>query len=617
MLLRATSQLRNDLARVTIRNAVKTNVIRCLTTRRFHRKSQPRSQGCNFLRSTCPWRQQFRFYADYPDHVKVTLPALSPTMETGTIISWQKKEGDKLNEGDLLAEIETDKATMGFETPEEGYLAKIVVPAGTKNISIGSLVCIIVEQQSDVAVFKDFKDDGTAVSPTPAAPATAAAPPPPPPAAPRAASTPAFRFYADYPDHVKVTLPALSPTMETGTIISWQKKEGDKLNEGDLLAEIETDKATMGFETPEEGYLAKIVVPAGTKNISIGSLVCIIVEQQSDVAVFKDFKDDGTAVSPTPAAPATAAAPPPPPPAAPRAASTPAVAPSVPTSAGDRIFASPMAKRLAAERGLSLQGLKGSGLFGSITSKDLDGASPASAGSPGIAFAGGVDIPVSSIRGVIAKRLLESKQTIPHYYLSIDVRMDSALAIREQFNKMLEKEKVKLSVNDIIIKAIAMACKKVPECNSAWMGNVIRQYDNVDVSVAVSTDAGLITPIVFGADWKGLVEISKDVKALAAKAREGKLQPQEFQGGTITISNLGMFGVKNFSAIVNPPQSIILAVGTTEARLIPANNERGFTTAQYMTVTASCDHRTVDGAVGAQWLSALKSLLENPSAMLL
>ncbi|XP_063975916.1 dihydrolipoyllysine-residue acetyltransferase component of pyruvate dehydrogenase complex, mitochondrial [Diachasmimorpha longicaudata] len=488
MLLRATSQLRNDLARVTLRNAVRTNVVRCLTTRRLHRKLLPRNQGCNALRPIGPWRQQFRFYADYPDHVKVTLPALSPTMETGTIISWQKKEGDKLNEGDLLAEIETDKATMGFETPEEGYLAKIIVPAGTKNISIGSLVCIIVEQQSDVAAFKDFKDDGTAV-------------PPPSPAAP-AASAPAT--------------PAPSPS-----------------------------------------------------------------------------------------------------PAAPRAAPAPAAAPSMPVSAGDRIFASPLAKRLAAEQGLSLQGLKGSGLFGSITSKDLAGASAAPAGSPGMAFAGGVDIPVSNIRGVIAKRLSESKQTIPHYYLSIDIRMDSALAMREQFNKLLEKEKVKLSVNDLIIKAIAMACKKVPEGNSAWMGDVIRQYDNVDVSVAVSTDAGLITPIVFGADWKGLVEISKDVKALAAKAREGKLQPQEFQGGTITISNLGMFGVKNFSAIVNPPQSIILAVGTTEARLIPASNERGFTTAQYMTVTASCDHRTVDGAVGAQWLSALKSLLENPSTMLL
>lgn len=430
-----------------------------------------------------------------------------------------------------------------------------------------------------------------------------------------------FRFYADYPDHVKVQLPALSPTMETGTIISWQKKEGDKLNEGDLLAEIETDKATMGFETPEEGYLAKIVVAAGTKNVPIGKLVCIIVSDEGSVAAFKDFKDDSPAAPPpaAAAAPATPSPAPSAPPPAPAAPPSPAAA-KLPAVSGERIYASPLAKRLAAEKGLSLQGLKGSGLYGSITSKDLAGAGPAVAGvQPGMAIGapGGIDVPVSNIRAVIAKRLLESKQAIPHYYLSVDVHMDAALAMREQFNKMMEKEKVKVSVNDIIIKAIAMASKKVPEGNSAWMGDIIRQYNNVDVSVAVSTENGLITPIVFGADTKGIVQISKDVKALAAKAREGKLQPQEFQGGTITVSNLGMFGIKNFSAIINPPQSIILAVGTTEARLVPAKNEKGYKTAQYMSVTASCDHRTVDGAVGAQWLAAFKSFMENPTNMLL
>lgn len=425
-----------------------------------------------------------------------------------------------------------------------------------------------------------------------------------------------LRFYADYPDHIKVQLPALSPTMETGTIVSWQKKEGDKLNEGDLLAEIETDKATMAFETPEEGYLAKIIVPAGTKNVPIGKLVCIIVQDQAHTAAFKDFKDD------TPAAPAAAPTPTPVPTPTPMPVpSAPAVAPSS-VAPGDRIYASPLAKRIAAEKGLNLQGLKGTGLYNSITSKDLEGApavgvQPTTPVGKAIAVADGVDIPVSNIRAVIAKRLAESKQSIPHYYLSVDIKMDAALAIREQFNKILEKEKVKLSVNDIIIKGMAMACKKVPEANSAWMGDVIRQYHHVDVSVAVSTENGLITPIVFGADMKGIVDISKDVKTLAAKAREGKLQPQEFQGGTITVSNLGMFGIKNFSAIINPPQSIILAVGATETRLIPAKNEKGFTTAQYMSVTASCDHRTVDGAVGAQWLSAFKNYMENPTNMLL
>ncbi|XP_017789251.1 PREDICTED: dihydrolipoyllysine-residue acetyltransferase component of pyruvate dehydrogenase complex, mitochondrial [Habropoda laboriosa] len=429
-----------------------------------------------------------------------------------------------------------------------------------------------------------------------------------------------LRYYADYPDHVKVQLPALSPTMETGTIVSWHKKEGDKLNEGDLLAEIETDKATMGFETPEEGYLAKIMVAAGTKNVPIGKLVCIIVPDEGSVAAFKDFKDDSPA-APTPAPAAPTPSTPPPSPVTPPAPAAPA-APAVPqpTPSGDRIYVTPLAKKLAADKGLSLQGLKGSGLYGAITSKDLEGA-PAMAVQPAMAAVagapGGIDVPVSNIRAVIAKRLLESKRSIPHYYLSIDVKMDAALEMRERFNKMLEKEKVKLSVNDIIIKGMAMACKKVPEGNSAWMGEVIRQYNNVDVSVAVSTESGLITPIVFGADGKGIVQISKDVKELATKAREGKLQPQEFQGGTITLSNLGMFGIKNFSAIINPPQSIILAVGTTEARLIPAKNEKGFITSQFMSVTASCDHRTVDGAVGAQWLAAFKSFMENPTNMLL
>ncbi|XP_029172168.1 dihydrolipoyllysine-residue acetyltransferase component of pyruvate dehydrogenase complex, mitochondrial [Nylanderia fulva] len=426
-----------------------------------------------------------------------------------------------------------------------------------------------------------------------------------------------LRFYVDYPSHIKVPLPALSPTMETGTIISWQKKEGDKLNEGDLLAEIETDKATMGFETPEEGYLAKILVPAGTKNVPIGKLVCIIVSDESSIAAFKDFKDDTVAappVLPSPAVPTPSA-----PPLTPTISPAPAVAkaPVSPPPSGDRIYASPLARRLAVEKGLSLQGLKGTGLYGSVTSKDLEGAVTVQPGISATGAPGGLDISISNIRAVIAKRLLESKQTIPHYYLSIDVKMDAALVMREQFNKLLEKDKVKLSVNDIIIKGMAMACKKVPEGNSAWLGNIIRQYNNVDVSVAVSTDSGLITPIVFGADTKGIAQISKEVKALAAKAREGKLQPQEFQGGTITVSNLGMFGIKNFAAIINPPQSIILAVGTTETRLIPAKNEKGFITAQYMSVTASCDHRTIDGAVGAQWLVAFKDFIENPTTMLL
>ncbi|XP_049287983.1 dihydrolipoyllysine-residue acetyltransferase component of pyruvate dehydrogenase complex, mitochondrial isoform X2 [Anopheles funestus] len=425
-------------------------------------------------------------------------------------------------------------------------------------------------------------------------------------------------YCSGFPAHSKVLLPALSPTMELGTIVSWEKKEGDKLNEGDLLAEIETDKATMGFETPEEGYLAKILVQAGQKDVPIGKLVCIIVENESDVAAFKDYKDTGAAPAKPAAAPAApsapaaappaptpppVSAPPPPPPAAPQPM-------TAVEQRGPRVYASPMAKKLAEQQRLRLEGMQAAG------------AAPtagAPAGAPSIpAGAAYIDIPVSNIRGVIAKRLLESKTTIPHYYLTVDVNMDQVTKLRARFNKQLEKEGVKLSINDFIIKAAAMACKKVPEANSAWMDTVIRQFDAVDVSVAVSTDRGLITPIVFSADRKGISDISKDVKNLAAKAREGKLQPQEFQGGTFSVSNLGMFGVTHFCAIINPPQSCILAVGGTQKRLVPdKDSEAGFKESDYVSVTLSCDHRTVDGAVGARWLQYFRQFLEDPNSMLL
>uniref|UniRef100_A0A1Q3FFZ5 dihydrolipoyllysine-residue acetyltransferase n=1 Tax=Culex tarsalis TaxID=7177 RepID=A0A1Q3FFZ5_CULTA len=443
-------------------------------------------------------------------------------------------------------------------------------------------------------------------------------------------------YCSNYPAHSKVMLPALSPTMELGTIVSWEKKEGDKLNEGDLLAEIETDKATMGFETPEEGYLAKIMVQAGQKDVPIGQLVCIIVENEADVAAFKDYKDTG---APAAAPAAAAAASPPPPAAAPPVATPPPMAaappPAAPAAAapltaveqrGPRVYASPMAKKLAEQQRLRLEG-RGSGLFGSLTSKDLAGMQAAgapaahapAAGAPKIpAGAAYVDIPVSNIRGVIAKRLLESKTTIPHYYLTVDCNMDQINKLRAKFNKQLEKDGVKLSINDFIIKAAAMACKKVPEANSAWMDTIIRQFDAVDVSVAVSTDRGLITPIVFSADRKGLADISKDVKSLAAKAREGKLQPQEFQGGTFSVSNLGMFGVTHFCAIINPPQSCILAIGGTQKRIVPdKDSEQGWKESDYVSVTLSCDHRTVDGAVGARWLQYFRQFLEDPHSMLL
>uniref|UniRef100_A0A8C9J297 Acetyltransferase component of pyruvate dehydrogenase complex n=1 Tax=Panthera tigris altaica TaxID=74533 RepID=A0A8C9J297_PANTA len=463
--------------------------------------------------------------------------------------------------------------------------------------------------------------------------------------------SPSRRCYS-LPPHQKVPLPSLSPTMQAGTIARWEKKEGEKINEGELIAEVETDKATVGFESLEECYMAKILVAEGTRDVPVGAIICITVEKPEDIEAFKNYTLDSAAAptpqaaaAPTPAAPASpptpsaqapgssypthmqvAPVPPTPQPVAPTPSAT---RPTTPAGPKGRLFVSPLAKKLAAEKGIDLTQVKGTGPDGRIIKKDIDSfvptkAAPAPAAAvpapgPGVApVPTGVftDVPVSNIRRVIAQRLMQSKQTIPHYYLSIDVNMGEVLLVRKELNKMLEGRS-KISVNDFIIKASALACLKVPEANSSWLDTVIRQNHVVDISVAVSTPAGLITPIVFNAHIKGLEAIANDVVSLATKAREGKLQPHEFQGGTFTISNLGMFGIKNFSAIINPPQACILAIGASEDRLVPADNEKGFDVASMMSVTLSCDHRVVDGAVGAQWLAEFRKYLEKPITMLL
>ncbi|CAN9501311.1 unnamed protein product [Ophioblennius macclurei] len=569
--------------------------------------------------------QSTRFYS-LPPHQKVELPALSPTMQTGTIARWEKKEGEKISEGDLIAEVETDKATVGFEMLEECYLAKILVPEGTRDVNIGAVICITVDNPDLIGAFKDVTLESISAAGAAPSPAASAAAPPPPAAAPAAPGS-------SYPTHLKIALPALSPTMTMGTVQRWEKKVGEKLSEGDLLAEIETDKATIGFEVQEEGYLAKILVAEGTRDVPLGAPLCIMVEKESDIAAFKDYVETGgVEVSTPPPAPAPAAVPIA---VAPSAAPAGAAAPAAPRKG--RVFASPLAKKLAAEKGIDLAQVSGSGPDGRVTRKDIDSfvppkAAPAAAAAPAPTAAPAAptpaavpsapagtftDIPISNIRKVIAQRLMQSKQTIPHYYLSVDVNMDQVLELRTELNAEVKAQNIKLSVNDFIIKASALACLKVPECNSSWLDTVIRQNHVVDVSVAVSTANGLITPIVFNAHTKGLAAISGDVSALAAKARDGKLQPHEFQGGTFTISNLGMFGVKNFSAIINPPQSCILAVGGSDKRLVPADNEKGFDVASVMSVTLSCDHRVVDGAVGAQWLAEFRKFLEKPVTMLL
>ncbi|CAH8556376.1 unnamed protein product [Schistosoma turkestanicum] len=440
-----------------------------------------------------------------------------------------------------------------------------------------------------------------------------------------------FKRTLSYPPHIVVKLPNLSPTMETGTIVSWAKNEGDEVSEGDLLAEIETDKATMSFDANESGYLAKILAPAGSKDIPVGTSLCIIVQDQSAIPAFKDYVTEP--IKQVSASKTTEAPKPPTTPApdlqSPPVTPKPVVLAPKATATGERIIASPLARRIAAAEGIDLRQLVGTGMDGMIRSTDL-GAAPAvktSTTASQISMSGKFeDIDVSNMRSVIAKRLTQSKQTIPHYYLTMDIQVDEILEIRSKINSNLsnlnkstsDEPISKISLNDILIKAASLTCLKVPECNSSWQGDFIRRYHSVDVSVAVAIPAGLITPIIFSADSKGLVQINKEMKTLVTKAKQNKLQPQEYQGGTFSISNLGMFGISNFCAVINPPQACILAVGSTRPKLLPdSNNPKGFKSANILSVTLCCDHRVVDGAIGAAWLSEFKQILENPALFLI
>lgn len=436
------------------------------------------------------------------------------------------------------------------------------------------------------------------------------------------------RFYASYPEHVVINMPALSPTMTEGNIVKWHRAVGDKLAPGEAIAEIETDKAAMDFEFQEDGFLAKILLDDGASDIPVGKPIAVYVEEASDVAAFKDFTaadagDSGAApaapaakeetAAPAPAAAAAAAAP------APAAKSAPKVA------AGDRIIASPFAKMLALEKGLSLKGVEGSGPNGRITAKDVEALVSKKAAEPtatatAASSATFTDIPLTNMRKVISKRLSASKQGAPDYIVSSTISVSKLLKLRQSLNGAADG-RYKLSINDLLIKAVTKAAQRVPAVNSSYLEaeNVIREYSNVDVSIAVATPTGLITPIVKNAHAKGLEAISKEAKELGQKAKDNKLQPEEFQGGTITISNLGMnHAVSMFTSILNPPQSAILAIGTVEKRAVPDKaNEFGFVFDDVMTITGTFDHRTVDGLVGGEFMKELKRVVENPLEMLL
>ena len=446
---------------------------------------------------------------------------------------------------------------------------------------------------------------------------------------------------------IEIKMPALSPTMEEGTLAKWLIKEGDVVKSGDLMAEIETDKATMEFEAVDEGTVVKILVAEGTDNVKVGTVIAIIAEEGEDASSVSSTP--AKSETPEPAAKESEAKPDPKDPNDTGSEAKPAprteasaedhgrpddAGAAKPAASGDRVKASPLARRLAADKGIDLGAVSGSGPKGRIVKADVESAKPgaapvaakteaaptaAAAPAPAAKPATVPDIPheatkLSNVRKTIARRLTESKQTVPHIYLTVNIRLDALLKLRGELNKSLESRGVKLSVNDLLIKAQAVALMQVPTCNVMFTPDQLITFARADISVAVSTPSGLITPIIVGADTASLSSISTQMKDLAARARDGKLKPEEYQGGTASISNMGMFGITQFDAVINPPQAMILAVGAGEKRPYVVGDE--LTVATVMSATGSFDHRAIDGADGAQFMKAFKALVENPLGML-
>ncbi len=528
----------------------------------------------------------------------ITMPRLSDTMEEGTVASWLKKVGDAVAEGDILAEIETDKATMEFESFYEGTLLHIGIKEG-ETAKVDALLAIIGEKGEDISgLLKGGNAPAPQAAPKEEAKAEAASVQP----AKETAST-------KLPEGVQIiTMPRLSDTMEEGTVASWLKKEGDKVEEGDILAEIETDKATMEFESFYSGTLLKIGLKAG-ESAKVDSLLAIIGPAGTDVSGItavpgKQEAPKQTEAPKQEAAPKVVAV------ATPVAPAKPVSAPKIASDA--RVVASPLAKKMAEERNINLSMIQGSGEHGRIIKRDIENYQPAAAGQTYIPV--GVEsfeeITNSQMRKTIAKRLGESKFTAPHYYLTIELDMDNAIAARNAINSSPD---VKISFNDMVVKACAMALRKHPQVNSQWEGNVTRIAKHIHVGVAVAVEDGLVVPVLKFTDQMSYSQIGAAVKELATKARNKKLTPEEMQGSTFTVSNLGMFGIKEFTSIINQPNSAILSVGAIIEKPVVKNG--AIVVGNTMTVTLACDHRTVDGATGAQFLQTLRMYIENPVTM--
>jgi pyruvate dehydrogenase E2 component (dihydrolipoamide acetyltransferase) len=532
-------------------------------------------------------------------------------MTEGVIAAWHKQVGDTVKKGDLLAEIETDKATMELESYQEGVLLHIGTQKNGK-LQVNDLLAILGKAGEDVSALVAQHSGGAAA----AAPAVTVTMPAAPAAEPVTAPAASNGLDISALEEV-VLMPRLSDTMTEGVIASWQKQVGDAVKKGEVLAEIETDKATMELESYKDGVLLYQGAKPGEK-IQVNDLLCIIGKAGMDITAIVAAAKSGGSAAPA-ATPAPSAAPA----SAPAPAPAPAAAPVVVNDG--RIFASPLAKKLAAEKGIDLRYVKGTGDHGRIVRSDIEqytpaAAAPATASAPAVSAAPVVtavgqvsfeDVPVSQMRKTIARRLSESLFTAPHFYLTMTIDMDACVAARTRIN---ETSKTKISFNDMVLKATAVALKQHPKVNSSWLGDTIRINHHVNIGVAVAVDEGLLVPVVRFADSLSLSQIATQVKDYAQRAKDKKLQPADWEGSTFTISNLGMFGIDQFTAIINPPDACILAVGGIAQ--VPVVKNGAVVPGNIMKVTLSCDHRVVDGATGAAFLQTLKSLLEEPLRML-
>jgi len=538
----------------------------------------------------------------------INMPRLSDTMEDGTVAKWLKQVGDKIEEGDILAEIETDKATMEFESFHEGTLLHIGIEEGD-GAPVDSLLAIIGDEGEDIAALlngsrADTKDESVEEKETDNS----------------AEEASTSETATSIPDDVEVIkMPRLSDTMEEGTVATWLKKVGDKVEEGDILAEIETDKATMEFESFYSGTLLHIGIQEGESS-PVDAVLAVIGPEGTDVnAVLNAGSSSGKKEEPKKQATQTKTD-----------SKDNDSAPAKSVADGQRVFASPLAKKIAADKGIDLATLQGSGDNGRIVKKDVENYQPSQAvaaptadktSSSNAVTAAPINLPVgeegseevknSQMRKTIAKRLAESKFTAPHYYLTIEVAMDDAKASRAQINSLPD---TKVSFNDLVVKACAMALKKHPQVNTTWKGDTTKFNHHVHIGVAVAVDDGLVVPVLKFTDQMSLTQIGTSVKDLAGRARNKKLTPAEMDGSTFTVSNLGMFGILEFTSIINQPNSAILSVGAIVEK--PVVRDGQIVVGSTMKISLACDHRTVDGATGAQFLQTLRAYLENPVTML-